>query len=51
MAAPSNPLAAAAAPPPTAIAREDENHVVVRGIKYTKLELVGKGGSSKVFKV
>lgn len=30
---------------------EDENSVIVKGIAYTKLECVGKGGSSKVFKV
>ena len=28
--------------------REDENSVVVRGTRYTKLECVGRGGSSKV---
>lgn len=31
--------------------REDENSVVVRGTRYTKLECVGRGGSSKVYKV
>ena len=31
--------------------REDENSVMVRGNRYTKLECVGRGGSSKVFKV
>lgn len=31
--------------------REDENTVVVRGTRYTKLECVGRGGSSKVYKV
>ena len=30
---------------------EDENVAVVRGITYTKLECVGRGGSSKVYKV
>lgn len=30
---------------------EDENSVTVRGITYTKLECVGRGGSSKVYKV
>lgn len=30
---------------------ENENMVVVRDIQYTKLECVGKGGSSKVYKV
>lgn len=30
---------------------EDEGMVMVRGIRYTKLECVGKGGSSKVYKV
>lgn len=27
---------------------EDENTIVVKGISYTKLECVGRGGSSKV---
>ena len=31
--------------------REDENTVMVRNSRYTKLECVGRGGSSKVFKV
>ena len=31
--------------------REDENMVMVRGTRYTKLECVGRGGSSKVYKV
>lgn len=30
---------------------ENENMVMVRDIRYTKLECVGKGGSSKVYKV
>ncbi|RMZ52746.1 hypothetical protein APUTEX25_000865 [Auxenochlorella protothecoides] len=30
---------------------EDDNTVVVKGISYTKLECVGRGGSSKVYKV
>ena len=30
------------------VRREDENSVVVRGTRYTKLECVGRGGSSKV---
>ena len=30
---------------------ENEQMVIVRGIQYTKLECVGKGGSSKVYKV
>lgn len=30
---------------------EDEETVTVRGITYTKLECVGRGGSSKVYKV
>ncbi len=30
---------------------ENENMVMVRDIQYTKLECVGKGGSSKVYKV
>lgn len=33
------------------IPREDESYVIVHGVRYTKLECVGKGGSSKVFKV
>ena len=36
---------------PRRMLREDDNHIVVKGIAYTKLELVGKGGSCKVFKV
>ena len=31
--------------------REDEHSVTVGKNRYTKLEVVGKGGSSKVFKV
>ena len=31
--------------------REDDTTVHVRGVRFTKLECVGKGGSSKVFKV
>jgi len=31
--------------------REDEASIVVRGTRYAKLECVGRGGSSKVFKV
>lgn len=31
--------------------REDENTVFVNGVKYTKLECVGQGGTCKVFKV
>ncbi len=30
---------------------ENEHMVIVRGVQYTKLECVGKGGSSKVYKV
>ena len=30
---------------------EDDNSCVVAGVKYAKLECVGKGGSSKVYKV
>ena len=41
----------AGARPGRRVAREDENHIVVKGVVYTKLELVGKGGSCKVFKV
>ena len=37
--------------PPRRRVREDENTVVVRNTRYTKLECVGRGGSSKVFKV
>ena len=33
------------------VIREDENTVLVRRTRYTKLECVGRGGSSKVFKV
>lgn len=33
---------------PHRVRREDENSVVVRGTRYTKLECVGRGGSSKV---
>lgn len=48
--------APAAAPPdpkprPPQKPREDENSVCVRGTRYAKLECVGRGGSSKVFKV
>eukprot|EP00898_Chlorokybus_atmophyticus_P003937 jgi/Chlat1/4544/Chrsp29S04592 len=32
-------------------AREDASTIWVNGVRYTKLECVGKGGSSKVFKV
>jgi hypothetical protein len=31
--------------------REDAQTVYVQGTRYTKLECVGRGGSSKVFKV
>ena len=31
--------------------REDENTVIVNGVKYTKLECIGQGGTCKVFKV
>ena len=31
--------------------RRDDNAIYVKGRKYTKLECVGTGGSSKVFKV
>ena len=48
---PGEPAAAAPAPPRPRRVREDENTVVVRGTRYTKLECVGRGGSSKVFKV
>jgi Protein kinase domain len=36
---------------PTRRMIEDENVIVVRSISYTKLECVGRGGSSKVYKV
>ena len=38
-------------PPQPRRVREDENTVVVGNNRYTKLECIGKGGSSKVFKV
>lgn len=31
--------------------REDDNTVIVNGVKYTKLECVGQGGTCKVYKV
>eukprot|EP00951_Prasinocladus_malaysianus_P026842 scaffold239326_cov39-Prasinocladus_malaysianus.AAC.1 len=31
--------------------REDDKTVTVKGVRYTKLEVVGRGGSSKVFKL
>ena len=40
-----------AATAPRRMVREDENQILVKGTAYTKLELVGKGGSCKVFKV
>jgi serine/threonine-protein kinase TTK/MPS1 len=50
------PASAAAAPAPSAgsgavRAREDDTFVHVRGVRYTKLECVGQGGTCKVFKV
>ncbi|GBF89221.1 serine threonine kinase family [Raphidocelis subcapitata] len=49
------PAAPAPAPAPAAAvqrrAREDAHTVYVQGVRYTKLECVGRGGSSKVFKV
>ena len=53
----SNPLEQMVAPPPKQASApnrriiENETMVIVRDIKYTKLECVGKGGSSKVYKV
>ena len=38
-------------PPQPRRVREDENTVLVGNNRYTKLECIGKGGSSKVFKV
>jgi hypothetical protein len=38
----------AVAPQPRRRVIEDENTIVVKGITYTKLECVGRGGSSKV---
>ena len=43
--------AAAAAAPKQTRPREDAQTVYVQGTRYTKLECVGRGGSSKVFKV
>jgi len=62
---PPPPLAVARPPPPPAPAQpaapststsnrriiEDDESVTVRNIRYTKLECVGRGGSSKVYKV
>jgi len=31
--------------------REDDKSIIVKGVRYSKLEVVGRGGSSKVFKV
>jgi len=53
------PPAAAAIPPPPSTSTstssrrvvEDDESVTVRNIRYTKLECVGRGGSSKVYKV
>lgn len=45
------PAVAPAPAPQAAQARESEAHVTVSGVVYQKLECVGKGGSSKVFKV
>ena len=45
------PPAAPAPPPPPTRPREDDASVLVRGTRYAKLECVGRGGSSKVFKV
>ncbi|KAL4539201.1 hypothetical protein Ndes2526B_g02541 [Nannochloris sp. 'desiccata'] len=54
--APAAPTPAAAALPPSTSTSsrrviEDEESVTVRNIRYTKLECVGRGGSSKVYKV
>lgn len=50
---PQRAPAAAAAPSarPGRRVVEDENSVTVKDISYTKLECVGRGGSSKVYKV
>lgn len=52
---PRKPGAVPAAPPATRPTGrkviEDENTVTVKDITYTKLECVGRGGSSKVYKV
>ncbi len=46
------PLAPPAPVHPTQrVVREDENSVIVHDKRYTKLECVGRGGSSKVYKV
>eukprot|EP00892_Ulva_mutabilis_P007100 jgi/Ulvmu1/4762/UM020_0047.1 len=37
--------------PPITPAYDDERYAYVRDVKYSKLGLIGKGGSSKVFKV
>ncbi len=37
--------------PPQLKPREDAQTVYIRNVRYTKLECVGRGGSSKVFKV
>ena len=57
-AGPQPPAPLAPPPPPAAPSAsnnrkivENEQMVIVRGIQYTKLECVGKGGSSKVYKV
>ena len=42
---------APAAPPPGGRVREDDSFVHVKGVRYTKLECVGQGGTCKVFKV
>eukprot|EP00850_Spirogloea_muscicola_P007128 SM000035S13108 [mRNA] locus=s35:454546:458080:- [translate_table: standard] len=47
-------LPPAAAPPrsnPKPALREDDNTLVVNGTAYQKLSVIGKGGSSKVYKV
>ena len=38
-------------PPPQRRPREDDASILVRGTRYAKLECVGRGGSSKVYKV
>jgi serine/threonine-protein kinase TTK/MPS1 len=49
------PVAAAAPAGPSVVpggrSREDDTFVHVRGVRYTKLECVGQGGTCKVFKV
>ena len=52
-AAPEPPAPAPPPPPPPQQRRprEDDASILVRGTRYAKLECVGRGGSSKVYKV